>query len=124
MTDNPKLEIPDAVRELAERNVDQARAAYGQFVEMAQKAQNMVAESQGAMANSAREIQSQALKYASQNIDSNFDFAAELARARDLKEYMEIQTRYAQQQMTRYGEQAQELGRLMSDAVQKAQPKG
>ncbi len=47
---------------------------------------------------------------------------AQLARARDLQEAMEIQSRYAQRQMKNYAEQAQDLGRLMTDAAQKMQP--
>ena len=38
-----------------------------------------------------------------------------------LKEYLEIQSRYTQRQMQSYAEQAQELGRLMTEAAQKAQ---
>ena len=39
--------------------------------------------------------------------------------ARDLKEYIEIQSRYAQKQMQDYARQAQDLGRLLADAAQK-----
>ena len=35
MADLPQFEIPEAMRDMAERNVDQARSAYGQFLEMA-----------------------------------------------------------------------------------------
>jgi phasin len=121
MADAPQFEIPDGMRELAERNVDQARSAYNQFLDMARQAQDMVAKSSDAMAQSAREIQSKALRYAEQNMDANFSFASDLARARDLREYMEVQTRYAQKQMQTYSEQAQELGRLMADAAQRVQ---
>ena len=124
MYDKPQFEIPETVRELAERNVEQARTAYGQFMEMARKAQDMLSKSQGAMAAGALEIQSRALRYAEQNIDAGFHFAADLARARDLKEYLEIQTRYAQKQMQDYAQQAQDLGRMMADAAQKAKPQG
>lgn len=123
MFDKPAMEIPQAVRELAERNVEQARTAYSQFLEMARQAQTMVQKSQGVMAASALEIQGKALKYAEQNINDGFNFAAELARARDLKEYIELQTRYAQKQMQAYAEQAQDLSRMMTEAAQKAQPK-
>ncbi len=115
-----QMEIPQAVRELAERNVEQARSAYNQFLDMARQAQAMVQQSQGAMAASAVEIQSKALKYAESNVNDGFNFAADLARARDLKEYLEVQTRYAQKQMQAYADQAQELGRMMASAAQKA----
>lgn len=123
MSDIAQFEIPEAVRELAERNVEQARSAYGQFMEMARQAQELVAKSQGAMAAGALEVQSKALSFAEQNINASFSFAAELARARDLKEYLEVQSRYAQSQMQTYAQQAQDLGRLLAEAAQRAQPK-
>lgn len=118
-----QFEIPEAMRELAERNVDQARAAYSQFSEMAEKAQSMAASSTDAVAASARDIQSKALSYAQENMESGFALAADLAKARDLKEYFEIQSQYAQNQMKTYTEQAQELGRLMGQATQAGKPK-
>ena len=123
MYDKPQFEIPEAVRELAERNVEQARSAYGQFMEMARKVQDTVSKSQGAMAESAIELQSRVSKFAEENIQASFRFASDLSRARDLKEYIEIQQRYAQSQMKTYAHQAQELGKLMSEAAQKAKPK-
>ena len=123
MYDKPQFEIPEAVRELAERNVDQARSAYNQFMDMARQAQETLAKSQGAMASGAMELQSRVAKFAEENIQASFTFASDLARARDLKEYLEIQQRYAQKQMQSYALQAQELGKLLSEAAQKAQPK-
>lgn len=118
-----QLEIPEAVRQLAERNVDQARSAYNQFMDMARQAQNMVASASGSMTERALEIQSRVLRCAEQNMDAGFSCASELARARDLKEYLEIQSRHAQKQMQSYAQQAQELGRMLAEAAQKAQPK-
>ena len=120
MADQPQFEIPEAVRDMAERNVEQARSAYEQFMEMAHRAQGMMSKSQGALASGAMELQSRAMGFAEDNIDASFKFARDLARARDLKEYLEIQTRYAQRQMQVYAEQAQELGRLMADAAKNA----
>jgi phasin len=123
MYDKPQLEIPEAVRHMAERNVDQARSAYSQLMDMARQTQTMVAKAQGSMAETALEIQSRALRFAEQNMDAGFQCASELARARDLKEYLEIQSRHAQKQMQSYAQQAQELGRMLAEAAQKAQPK-
>ena len=122
MYEKQQFEIPEPVRELAERNVEQARNAYQQFMDMARKAQDAVKKSQGAMAAGALDIQAKALHYAEENINSSFNFAADLARARDLKEYLEIQTRYAQKQMQDYAKQAQDLGRMLGEAAQKAKP--
>ena len=123
MIDKGQFEIPDTVRELAERNVEQARAAYGQINQITQQAQEMMARSLGAMAATAAEIQNRAMEYTRRNVDASFNFAADLARARDLKDYLEIQTRYAQSQLQAYQQQAQDLGKLMSEAAKKAQAK-
>lgn len=123
MTDKPAMEIPAAMREMAERSVEQARSAYTQFMDMARQAQDMVAKSSDAMATSAKEVQGRALRYAQENMDASFAFASDLARARDLREFLEIQQRYAQKQAMTYTQQAQELGRLMADAAQMAQRK-
>ncbi len=128
MFDKGQFEIPENMRELAERNVEQARTAYSHFMQVAMQAQQMMFQSSGAMASgplaaSAIQIQTRAMDYARRNLDASFNFAADLARARDLKEYLEIQGRYAQQQMQAYQQQAEELGKLMTAAAQKAQPK-
>ena len=123
MVDKGQMEIPEAVRELAERNVEQARTAYSRFMQIAQQAQEMMTRSSGAVTASVIEIQTRAMTYARQNLDQSFSFAADLARSRDLKEYIEVQNRYAPQQVEAYQKQAQELTKLMTDAAQKAQPK-
>jgi phasin len=120
---SPQMEIPDAVRQAAERNVEQSRSAYTQFMAMAKQAQDLVAKSSGTMTETTLQIQQRAMKFAEQNVDAGFSFASDLAKAKDLKEFMEIQTKHAQKQMQAYSQQAQELGRLMTDAAQKAQPK-
>lgn len=123
MNEKPQIEIPEQVRQIAERNVEQARTAYNQVMDMARQVQNMVSKSSGAMAESAADIQARSLRFAEQNMEAGFQFASELARARDLKEYLEIQSRHAQRQMQTYASQAQELGRMMSELAQKSQPK-
>jgi phasin len=123
MTDAPRFEIPEAVRDLAERNMEQARTAYSQFMDVTRKAQEMMTKSSLSMATGLREMQERSLRYTQHNLDASFNFASELARARDPKEAMEIQAKFARQQMESYQEQAQELSRLMANTAQKAQPK-
>lgn len=122
MYDTPQFEIPTAVRDLAERNVAQVRQSYEQVVNLMQKAQEAAVKSQGAMAQSALEIQAKSLEFAQANVMANFSFAAELARARDLKEYLEVQSRYAQSQLEAYARQSQEITRLINEVAHKATP--
>jgi len=86
------------------------------------KAQEAAVKSHGAMALSALEIQAKSLEFAQSSVMANFNFAAELARARDLKEYLEVQSRYAQSQLEAYARQSQEITKLMNEAAHKATP--
>jgi len=120
MYNKPGFEIPDQVREIAERNVEQTRAAYNQFLDMARQAQDMAQKSQGAMVESALQVQSQALQFAEENVEANFKFASELAQAKDLQQYVEIQTKHTQSQMQKFNDQASALGRMLSDMAAKS----
>jgi phasin len=122
MFDKPTIEIPAAVREMAEKNVEQSRNAYTQFLAMARQAQDMMGKAQGDTSKTAMDVQSKAMRYAEQNVDASFRFASELAQARDLTEYAAIQQRYAQTQVHTYTQQAQDLGRLVAEVAQKLQP--
>jgi len=123
MYDKPGMDIPENIRQMTEKNVEQSRAAYNQFLEMARKAQEMAQQSSGAMTKAAMEVQAEFMRYSQHNMEAGFQAAGELAKARDMKEYFEIQSRHAQRQMQTYVQQAQDLGRLMAQAAQKAQPK-
>jgi hypothetical protein len=116
MTKDATFDIPATVRELAARNVEQARVAYAQFMDAARRAQEATAAS-GAMAACAREAQAMALGFAARNAEASFAFAADLARARDVSELMAIQQRYAAMQAETCARQAQEFGRLLAEAA-------
>jgi phasin len=123
MYDKPGMDIPDNIRQMAEKNVEQTRTAYNQFLDMVRKAQDAATQSSGAMTRAALDIQSEIVRYTQANMEAGFQAATELARARDMREYFEIQSRHAQRQMQTYMQQAQELGRLIAQAAQKGQMK-
>jgi len=122
----PQFEFPARMRKLAERNVEQAQAACGQFMDAARKAQDMVGAMvpENPLTARLKQIQERTMGFTQQNMDASFSLATELSKAKDFKEMLEIQNRHAQLQMAAYWMQAQELGRLMADAVQNGQMKG
>ena len=121
MTNTPMFEIPQQMRDLAEKNIEQARAAYAQFMDAALKAQAMMPANP--MTSSIKDAQDRAMKFTQANLNANFDLAAALAKAKDPKELLEIQTKFAQTQLQAFQTQTQELGKLMTDAAQKSIPK-
>jgi hypothetical protein len=118
----PSLEIPAPVREMAEKNIAQTRDALSQFMTMARQAQELMMKSQGDSMKNALDVQTKAMRYAEQNIDAGFRLASDLAQARDVKEYTDIQTRYAQTQALTFNQQTQDLGRLVTEVAQKMTP--
>jgi phasin len=127
MAQTPPFEIPQQLRELAERNVEQARTAYAQFMDAMVQATGMWTNAMPANVMTAgfKTVQDRAIKFAKQNAEACFSLATELASAKDITDVLAIQSRYAQTQMQAYALQAQELGRLMAEATQSSmQPRG
>jgi len=120
MAVSPNFEIPQQLRELAEKNLEQARAGYGQFMDAMTQAMGMWAQGAPAhpMTAGFKVVQDRAIKFAKQNAEAYFNLASELAHAKDLTDVTGIQARHAQTSMQTYALQAQELGRLMMEASQ------
>lgn len=115
------FEIPGSVRDMAEQSVDQAKSAYDQFMEASRQAQKMVEQSSGSMLESAREVHKMAQAFSEKNMQAGFEHAAKLVAAGDFKEALEIQSKFAREQMETYASQAQELTAAMTEATKKAQ---
>ena len=121
MAEGQPFAIPDQLRRLWESNLEQARSAYGQFVEMMARASALLTGVMptSEMASGFEEIQQRTVQFAKQNADAYFSFVDDLANANDLQEALAIQNRYVQTQMQLLTVQAQELGRLMAEATQR-----
>jgi hypothetical protein len=125
MTNKPPFEIPPELREVAEKNVEQARAAYGQFMDFLTQAMGAWSQSAaGAEMTSFKPIQEKAIAFAKENAERSFALASELARAKDAREVLSLQSRYVQTQMQTFGIQAQQISWLMADAFRDMQSKG
>jgi hypothetical protein len=125
MAEKSPFDIPPQVREMAEKNVEQARAAYGQFMDFLAQAMNAWSQSpSGAPIIGFGPVQERAIAFAKQNAERSFALASDLARAKDVQEVLTLQSRYAQTQMQTFGLQAQQLAWLMTDAMRDMQKKG
>jgi hypothetical protein len=125
MAQNQPFEIPQQLRELMERNVEQARAAYGQFMDAMVQAMGMwmAAMPSNEMTSGFKVVQERAIQFAKENAEAYFALASELANAKDIQDMLAIQSLYATTQMAAYALQAQELGLLMAGAAQRVQPR-
>ena len=120
------FEIPQQMRDLAQKNIEQASAIYGQFMDAMTQAMGMWSKTMPAneMASGFKAVQDRATKFAKQNAEAGFALASDLANAKDLQEVLALQSRYAQVQMQAYALQAQELGQVIAQSAQSIRPRG
>ena len=121
MTKNQMFDFPTDMRDLAEKNVEQARVAYSQFMEFMSQAMNAWSASGIPEAKNFKTLQDRAIGFAKENAERSFALASDLAQAKDLQQVMTLQSRYVQTQMQTFGIQAQQLSWLMADALQNLQ---
>jgi len=125
MSVNQAFEFPQELRELTEKNVEQARATYGQFMDAMMQGAGiwMAAMPSNDLTSKCKIVQERATRFAKQNTDACFALASELANAKDIQDVLGIQSRYAQTQMQNFASQAQEFSRLMTEVAQSMRPK-
>jgi phasin len=108
---DPKLtmEVPQQVREFAEKSVDQAERAISSFMESASKSVAMVP---GPMTDVAR----QALAITEANLKASFDHARKLMQAKDITEVMQLQSEFLKAQFGAATDQFKQVTSGMSSA--------
>ncbi|SFK77406.1 phasin family protein [Methylocapsa palsarum] len=112
-------EIPSQIRELAEKNVDQAREAFLGFIGAAQKATGAA----DALPSGAKDAMTKAMSFAENNVNAAFDLAQKIVRAKDVTEVLTLQSEFAKAQLAAMQKQAVELGALAQSAITSAAPK-
>jgi len=122
---NKQIEIPQATREAAAKNIEHARAEYNQLLDTARKAQEMVIANipMNLPSNPAlqglNEAQERTMRLIRQNANASFSLANELTKATDLAEILRIQGRHAQLQMEAYALEAEKFAGSTNKAAQK-----
>jgi phasin len=111
------FEIPVELRNVAQKNVDQARKAFEGFVEAAQTATKNFEGTADKLRADTRDINTKALGYAEENLRAAFDHAEKLVHARDSEEFIALQFEYARAQLALFQEQAKELSSIVRNAA-------
>jgi hypothetical protein len=98
---------------------------YGQFLDAMAQAVRAWSTVPSAMVTSGfKAVQERAIQFAKEHAEAGFALASELAKAKDLQDVLRLQSNFAQKQMQSYARQAQELGRLMAEALRSGESKG
>jgi phasin len=112
-----QFEIPEAMREFAEKSMDQARKAFDDYMNLAQKATEGLAASGSGVPDSAKRMHEETIAFAEANVAASFELAQRLVRARDFEEMAKIQQEFLRQQMAAFEDQSRRLGKIAEQAT-------
>jgi hypothetical protein len=115
--------MSQGLRNVAEATLSKAKEAVDQYVKEATKAFAAVDTGAQATQAGARDMTQKAVSHAEANITAAFDFAAQLLKAKDPREFLELQQAFAKRQAESLGTQMREMGTAVADAAAKAQGK-
>ncbi len=102
-------QVPNEVRDFAEKSVEQARKAFEGFAGAAQKALNSTTDLP-IVPPGAKDVGSKAFSYAEANVNAAFDLAQKLVKAKDPQEVFQLQADFVKSQFEAIQEQTKELG--------------
>jgi phasin len=114
---NAPFEVPNELRDFAERSVDQARKAFEGFVTVAQKAVGTVDGAANNAQSGAKTVGAQILTYTEQNVNAAFELAHKLVQAKDPQEALALQSEFLKAQLNSLQSQAKELGALIQKSA-------
>ena len=118
MADTP-FQIPNEMREFAEKSVDQARKAFEGFVAVAQKTAGAVEGAAASAQGNVKTAGSKVLGYAEENVNAAFDLAEKLVKAKDPQEAFALQSAFVQKQFEALKAQAEALTGQLAAAPKK-----
>jgi phasin len=110
------FEVPNELRDFAERSVDQARKAFEGFLTVAQRASGALGEA-ARTSPGGKSVSLQVLAYAERNVNAAFDLAEKLVKAKDPQEALALQSEYLKTQLAALQEQTRELASIVQKSL-------
>jgi phasin len=111
------FEVPNEMRDFAEKSVDQARRAFDGFMGAAQRTVDTMENAGNTVQANAKDATRRTLSYAEQNVAAAFDLAQRLVRAKDVQEAMQIQAEFMRSQFSAMQSQVKEFGAAAQGAM-------
>ena len=124
------MEMPAAVRDMAEKGVEQFRGAYDRMRAAAEESSDLIEDSCETTRQGLAELNLRALEAAKANTDAAYSFFRDMVGAKSMSQAIELQTSYARKQFEALSGPTKDMQELTSklasdasepvkDAVQK-----
>jgi phasin len=119
----PKMEIPAAFRELAEKSVSQAKESYEKMKSATEQATDVLEDTYATATKGVSEYGLKLIEVARENANSAFDFATQLVSVKSFSEAVELSTAHSRKQYEAVTAQAKELAAMAQKvAAETAEP--
>jgi phasin len=96
--DLPKMEMPEALREMAEKGVAQAKENYEMIQAAAEEATDLLKSAYTTAANGSTDYNRKVIEIARTNAHAAFEYAYELLGVKSPSEFIELSTAHARKQ--------------------------
>src|SRR5215217_2309533 len=116
-TGRMNFQVPDEMRNIAERSVTQTRQALESFLQAARRTSESLEQTTEKVQASSKDMAQKTLSAAEQNLRASLDYAERLVRAKDLQEITQIQSEFARTQTEAMQAQMNEYGSGMQSAM-------
>jgi phasin len=121
--DMPNVEMPEMVREFAEKSVQQAKDVYARIKSAAEESTDLLEDTYTSATNGATEFNTKALEALRVNVNASFDYTRELMSSKTLAEAVELSATHMRKQFEALSVQAKTLSTLAQKvATETAEP--
>lgn len=111
------MEVPTAMREIAEKSVDQAKDAYRKFKTAAEEANDVIEDSYETVRQNVVEFNKRTIDVAKENTDATFEFLKDMLAVTSLSEAIELQSGFTRKRFEAYSAQAKGFQELATKAA-------
>jgi phasin len=121
--DMPNIEVPEMVREFAEKGVQQAKDVYARIKSAAEEATDVLEDTYTSATKGATEFNLKALETLRTNVNASFDYTSELMGSKTLADAVELSAGHMRKQFESLSAQAKTLSALAQKvATETAEP--
>src|SRR5215204_7348690 len=114
------FQVPEEMRNMAERSLTQTRQALESFLGAARRTAETMEQTADTAQAGARDMARRTLSSAEQNLKTSLDYAERLVRAKDLQEAARIQSEFVRSQIEAMQTQMKEFGSAAQSAMGQA----
>jgi phasin len=113
----PNFEIPNEMRDLAEKSVEQAKRAFEGFMGATQQATVSAQDAAVSMRDKSTEAAQQVVSFADQNVKAAFEHAQKLVGARAIEDVVTLQTAFMKDQISAMQGQLKAMSEFARDVI-------